>query len=255
MILVGLALPALVAALLLSWRVGPGTRRQAAVGAAGLAAVGIATVVALVTDCPGCTPEIGPWLAAIAAAGWLVGLAITLAARRRLARRRLGVTPVAVGVALLLLVTVVVASGRRALELVWLGCPTNEELQRVQSVEEVVAAFAWYGPPLEPIPLPAWLPPREPAYRGARAFRYRRPDATAYVLVCRQRCHVSRSRFAEARRVEEQRWWMGLDSNNNVPIWITDARPGAGERLLRELEEPRARVQPYIRSGSRCYIR
>ena len=165
--------------------------------------------------------------------------------------RRRDIAAIAAGV---LLVSAIVAYGRYGFHIARWGCPTNEELNRDKSVKEVVAAFEYGDVPLERISTPAWLPPTEPAYRGAQAFRYAAPHATVYVLVCRQRCAISRFRFGAAREVGEQRWYMGLDSNNNVPIWVTEARPRAGLRALETTARARREVQPYIEYGSRCYI-
>lgn len=157
--------------------------------------------------------------------------------------------------ALVVLVAAVAAYGRYGYDVWRWGCPTDADLDRAQSVEGVAAAFAWHGMALEPISLPVWLPPSEPAYRGAQAFRYQASGATAYVLVCRERCAISRFRFGEARRVGEQRWRLGMDSNNNVPIWVTEVNRRAGTRMLEAIAGPQARVQPYIAYGSRCYVR
>ena len=119
----------------------------------------------------------------------------------------------------------------------------------------MTAAFGQAGLPLERIPPPVWLPPSEAAYRGARAFRHAEPDTSVYVLVCSQRCAISRFRFAEARRVGEQRWRMGLDSNNNVPVWVTETDRRAGARMLEAITPALHEVQPYIDSESRCYVR
>ena len=161
---------------------------------------------------------------------------------------------VAGAVALLALVAAAITYGRYGFDLVRWGCPSQAELDRIQSVEDVTASFERHDLPLEPIPLPAWLPPREPAYRGAKAFRHEAPRATVYVLVCRQRCAISRFRFGEARRVVEQRWRLGIDSNNNVPIWVSEADRRSGAQMLEAVAAPLEDVQPYIAYGSRCYI-
>ena len=156
--------------------------------------------------------------------------------------------------ALVALVAAAITYGRYGFDIVRWGCPSQAELDRTQSVEDVTAAFVRHELPLEPIPLPAWLPPTEPAYRGAQAFRHAAQGATVYVLVCRQRCAISRFRFGEARRVVEQRWRLGIDANNNVPIWVTEADRHSGARMLEAIAGPLKDVQPYIAYGSRCYI-
>lgn len=255
-LLIGLALAALAlaAAASLLLAVGDSRRQQAAVIIAGAAVLGGAMALSLALDCPGCTPEIGLWLGAFALAGWLVGWPMAVLLRRRGARLPSGPSIVA-GCFVMAAVAGLVAYGRGSLEIVRWGCPSQAELDRVQSVEDVTEAFAEHGLPLEPIPQPAWLPPREPAYRGALAFRHRARGATVYVLVCRQRCAISRFRFGEARRVGEQRWRLGIGSNNNVPVWVTEDDPRSGARLLDAISDPLRRVHPSIAYGSRCYVR
>lgn len=155
----------------------------------------------------------------------------------------------------MLLVTSLVVYGRYGFHIARWGCPTEEELNGIQSVEDVISAFEDSGVPLEAIPLPVWLPPTEAAYRGATAFRHATPRATVYVLVCRQHCAISRFRFGEARRVGEQRWRLGIDSNNNVPIWVTETDRRAGAQMLEAIGPTLRDVQPYVEYGSRCYIR
>lgn len=251
MIGLGLALVAATAAVLAA----RGDRRRSLVVAlAGALVVGIAMLLSLALDCPGCTPEVGLWLGAHALGGWVAGLAL-VPLGRRLGVRPAGLPSLLAGCALLLLVAGLVAYGRGSLNIVRWGCPSQAELERVQSVEEVAEAFAKHDLPLEPIPLPVWLPPREPAYRGARAFRHRAPGATVYVVVCRQRCAISRFRFAQARRAGEQRWRIGLFANNNVPVWVTEDDARAGARLLEAISEPLREVHPSVDPGSRCYVR
>lgn len=221
MLYLGLALVALVAAGIVACAVG-GWKRQLGIALAGVVVLGIAALLSLVLDCEGCTPEVGLWLAGFALGGWVVGVAVGTFLRRRTSRRP-GRPAFVAGCLLLVVVASVVAYGRNSLGIAWWGCPTEAELNRMQDVEDVKASFARHDLPLEPIPLPVWLPPTEPAYRGAQAFQHASSGATVYVVVCRQRCAISRFRFGEARRVGEQRWRLGLDSNNNVPIWITEA--------------------------------
>ena len=193
-------------------------------------------------------------VAGFALFGWLAGVGAAALLRRRIIRR-LGRAAFVTACALLLLVGATVAYDRGSLAIQWWGCPSQAELQRHQSVEEVVIAFARHDLELESIPLPVWLPASEPCYGGARVFRHRTPQATTYVVVCRGRCSISRSRFAEAGVVGQQRWYMSLESNNNVPILVTEAGRGDGLRMLEATAAARRDIHPYIEYGSRCYIR
>lgn len=253
MVHLGLALISFLAAVVVALRVGGGWLRQLGVVAAGVLVLGLATLLSFPLDCEGCTPAIGPWLAAFALAGWLAGVGAAALLCRRIVRRP-GRATFVTACALLLLVGATVAYGRGSLAVQWWGCPSQTELQRHQSVEDVALAFARHDLELESIPLPAWLPASEPAYGGARVFRHRTPQATMYVVVCRARCSISRSRFAEARVVGQQRWYMSLESNNNVPILVTEAGRGDGLRMLDATAPARRDIHPYIEYGSRCYI-
>jgi len=238
----------------LALAVGRGQRRQLALALAGLVFCGAWIVWALTFGCAegySCTGAVivfGTfgliWLAGVGAASLVRG-----------DRGRPGWRTLLVAAVLLLFVGVAAAYGRYEWQIVRWGCPSQAELDRLQSVEDVTSAFARHDLPLESIQLPVWLPPAEPAYRGARAFRHAPPGATVYVLVCRQRCAISRFRFGEARKVGEQRWRLGLDSNNNVPIWVTEADRRAGRRMLAAIAPVLREVHPYIEYGSRCYIR
>ena len=253
MVPLGLALISFLAAVVVALRVGGGWMRQLGVVAAGVLVLGLATLLSFPLDCEGCTPAIGPWLGAFGLAGWLAGVGAAALLRRRIIRRP-GRATVVTACALLLLVGATVAYGRGSLAIQWWGCPSQAELQRHQSVEDVAVAFARHDLELESIPLPAWLPPTEPAYRGAVVLRHVAPDATVYVLVCRQRCTISWNRFAEAREVGEQRWRIGMIANNNVPIWVTEANRRAGARVLEATAPARRDIHPYIEYGSRCYV-
>lgn len=248
-----LVLPTLLSALVLALALGGGWRRQLGLLVAGVAVAAVAAIVSLVTDCAGCTPEIGVVLAANGLAGWLTGMGVAVVVRRRVSRRP---GRVLVGCALLLLalVAAVVGYGRNSMAILWWGCPTQVELQRVRSVEEVTAAFESSGVSLEAVSLAFALPRRGPAYDGAQAFRHAVPGATLYVAVCRQRCAFARHQIAYSR--SPQRFYMGFIPGNNVVAWITHARnPSAAARLHEALGEPLSKVDTGIDSDSRCYIR
>ena len=190
MVHLGLALISFLASVVVALRVGRGWMRQLGVVAVGVLVLGLATVLSFPFDCADCTPAIGPWLAGFALFGWLAGVGAAALLRRRIIRR-LGRAAFVTACALLLLVGATVAYDRGSLAIQWWGCPSQAELQRHQSVEEVVIAFARHDLELESIPLPVWLPASEPCYGGARVFRHRTPQATTYVVVCRGRCTIS----------------------------------------------------------------
>ena len=184
--------------------------------------------------------------------GWLAGVGVVVLVWRD--DGKVGWRTLAASGAIVLVVSFTVVYVRYGFQIARWGCPTDEELNRHQSVEDVRSAFEDSGLPLERIPPPVWLPPSEPAYRGAQAFRHATPRDSVYVLVCRQRCAISRFRFGEARRLGEQRWRLGLDSNNNVPIWVTETDRRAGRQMLENLTPALREVHPYVEYGSRCYI-
>lgn len=236
--------------------VGRGWVRQVAVAIAGLLLLSAWSIYSLTAECPAgheCTPGLGAFFGLFALFGWLAGVGVAALVWRD--GGRVGWRTLVVTGAVLLLVASAVVYVHYGFQIARWGCPTDEELNRNQSVEEVVTAFEDSGLTLEAIPLPVWVPPTEPAYRGARAFRHATPRATVYVLVCRQRCAISRFRFGEARKVGEQRWRLGIDSNNNVPLWVTETDRRAGAQMLEAITPALRRVQPYVEYGSRCYIR
>lgn len=252
MLLLPLSLAGLLAALVFALAVGRGWRRQVGLALAGAAVFALATLISLLTDCPGCTPEIGPWLAAFALGGWLAGIGVG-AVVRRVSVRRPGVrTLVPAGVVLLALAGVV-GNGRSSLEIVRWGCPSQDELERVQSVDEVVDAFREADLPLERTPMPAAIPPTAPGPRGGTAFRHVTPGATLYVVVCPRRCTSNRFRH-DREDTTGQRWRLGMNSGNNVPVWVTEEDRRAGTRLLEAARRPLREVHPYVEYGSRCYI-
>jgi hypothetical protein len=245
----------LAVALTISLLAGGERRKLIRVALAGVALWSVWSLYSLGRECPPgyeCTGGLGMVVGLIALVGWLVGVGLAALIRRDGGIRWRWLAVVSV---LATLLTASVAYQRYGYDAWRWGCPTNEELSRNQSVGDVTGAFEDAGLPLEPIPLPVWLPPREQAYRGAQALRHATPRATVYVLLCRQRCHISRFRFGEARRVGEQRWRLGMDSNNNAPIWITEADRRGGRQMLEAMTPALREVHPYIEYGSRCYIR
>jgi hypothetical protein len=254
MLLLVLVAAGLVIGLGVALLVGGARRRVLGVAFAGCVLWAVWSLYALGAGCdPGreCNAALSALVGAFVLLGWLLGVGLAALVRRAGAVERRAVAVVA---GLTLLATTAVVYERYGFNIARWGCPTDEELKRTQSVEEVVDAFENHDLALERIPFPVWLPKTEPAYRDARVLRHATLRATAYLIVCRRQCAISRFRFAEAREVGEQRWYMGLIPGNNVPMFVTEAGRGDGRRLLEAIEPARREIHPSIEYGSRCYI-
>jgi hypothetical protein len=229
-----------------------GRRRQltlALVGVAFWAAIGAWAVSA------GCDEGDECWLGLVffgtLAALWLAGVGAAALVRSDVGEP--GWRTTAAGCSLLLVVLAAFVFSVYGYEIVRLGCPTNAELQRVQSVDEVVEAFEDGDLPLERTSMPAAIPPTAPGPRGGTAFRHVASGATLYVVVCPRRCVSNRFRH-DREDTTGQRWRLGMNSGNNVPVWVTETERRAGTRLLAAVERPLREVHPYVEYGSRCYI-
>lgn len=228
--------------------VGGGRRRLLGVALAGFVVWAVWSLYKIGAGCaPGWECLFSVLIGGIAVLGWLLGVLLAaLVVRDGFVGRRTS----ALVAGIVLLATTAFVYERYGFDVAMWGCPTRGELNRTQSVEEVADAFEDHNLPLEAIPFPVWLPRDEPANRGARVFRYATLDATAYVIVCRGECSISRPRFAEEREIGEQRWYTAITPGNNIAILVTEAGRGDGSWLLETLSPARGEVQP----SSRCYI-
>ena len=131
------------------------------------------------------------------------------------------------------------------------GCPSQAELERLRTPEEVVLAFEKSGLELEPA---TWS--RElrgaGAYRGALLFRHDAPGATLHVLVCKVRCGISRFQLRPGRARERFRF--GFVPGNNVAGWIGGEDQSAA-RLRTAIGKPLGELDTSVDPDSRCYIR
>ena len=229
--------------------IGAGRRRQFALAAFGVAFWGGWAVWALTA---GCEEGDDCWLGVVVfgalAAIWLAGVGAVALVRSDVGEA--GWRTSAAGCTLLGVVATVLVVDAYGYEIKRLGCPSDEELNRVQSVEEVADAFARGDLPLERFPVSALLPPNARGARGATALRHVTSAATLYVVVCRQGCTFNRFRPVPGG----QRRRLGIDSNNNVVVWVTEDDGRAGRRLVNAILEPLREVHPYVASASRCYI-
>ena len=177
------------------------------------------------------------------------------AARRGRRRRRLALLATA-GAALTLAglaAAFVYTDGR-------LGCPSQRELERPRSAEEVVSAFADVGVALTRTSLPRGFP-RRGEYLHAVAYWYVPTPAALFVLVCETRCvnapeghlRLRKERIPVGPRSRQHiRQFSTL--GNNIAVFMTDNDRRSGREL-------QARVQPVLNEldaaedpDSRCYI-
>jgi hypothetical protein len=130
------------------------------------------------------------------------------------------------------------------------GCPTDEELQRPRTPDEVEDAFDGEGLALERIAWPAELR-RARSYEGATVLRHETPGVTLTLVVCRSRCEVSRFQIRPGRPREQVRFGF---STANLAGWIA----GSDRQADRDLRDPLSRaidgLGTSVDPGSRCYI-
>ena len=141
-----------------------------------------------------------------------------------------------------------------------LGCPSQRELERPRSAEEVVSAFADAGVTLTRTRLPRGFA-RSREYLHAVAYRYTTAPAALFVLVCEARCVNAPEGLL---RLRKERIAVGAGSRqrirqfstlgNNIAVFMTDNDRRSGREL-------QARVQPVLNEldaaegpDSRCYI-
>jgi hypothetical protein len=156
-----------------------------------------------------------------------------------------------VGVTLgVLFVAAVVAYGMFGADVLRWGCPSQEELERPRSPDEVESAFAEQGLPFERIGWPTELR-RARSYEGAVVLRRTTPGVTLTLVVCESHCEVPRAQLRLGRPRRQVRFAF---STANVAGWIEgeDRRADAVLRdpLGRALDDLGTTVAP----DSRCYI-
>lgn len=131
------------------------------------------------------------------------------------------------------------------------GCPSQEELERPRSPEEVEAAFAAEGLRLEAIGWPPELR-RARAYIGATVLRHEAPGATLTLLVCRARCEVNKFQLRPGRPRERVRFGFAL--GNNIAGWIQGGDRHADARLREPLSRAVDGLDVAVDPDSRCYV-
>jgi hypothetical protein len=127
------------------------------------------------------------------------------------------------------------------------GCPSQEELQRPRSLDEVVDAYGDRGLPLRRT---AWPPElrHARAYEGAVVLRHDAPGATLTLVVCKAHCELPQSQLRPGR--ERRRFRFGF-STVNFTGWIAGENRRAAARLRKDMP---GNVGPTVDPGSRCYI-
>jgi hypothetical protein len=135
------------------------------------------------------------------------------------------------------------------------GCPSQAELERPRSEEDVVFTFAEHGVALARTPLPRAVS-REREYREAVAYRYAAPRATLFVLVCRTRCanapRLLTRQIRVGRAPQHVRQISAL--GNNITVFTTDADRRSGARLQARVQAALDALDVAVPYGSRCYV-
>jgi hypothetical protein len=124
------------------------------------------------------------------------------------------------------------------------GCPSQEELERPRTLDEVVAAFGQEGLPLVRVPWPGEVR-RASSYDGARVLRHAH-GARLTLVVCNARCELPQAQLRPGTRPSFR---FGF-STVNVAGWIAGERHAAAR--LRDVLP--ATLGPTVKPGSRCYI-
>jgi hypothetical protein len=130
------------------------------------------------------------------------------------------------------------------------GCPSQEELERPRSVDQVRDAFARHDLELVSIPWPAELRHAR-SYAGAVVMRHQRGNASVTVIVCRSRCEITRSQL---RPGKPRRRYRGAYNLLTVATWVTAANRRSQARLSPAVREAVDDLDPNPEYGSRCYV-
>lgn len=137
-----------------------------------------------------------------------------------------------------------------------LGCPSQAELERPRSADEVVARFAQDGIQLRPTPVPPAISAGRPEYRYARVYRYTGEDGAIWAVVCRRRCEAT---FAPpltdlpAPQSRQRRIRQTSFAGNNLVFVFTGERE-LWRRLLTRSGDALADLDSAPEYGSRCYV-
>ena len=137
------------------------------------------------------------------------------------------------------------------------GCPSQAELERQRSPEDVISAFADRGVKLARTPLPRTVS-RDRDYRHAIAYRHVTPRAALFVLVCKARCvdapqGLRTERIAVGDRSRQHaRQFSTL--GNNIAVFMTDNDRRSGRVLQARVQPALDELDAAVPYGSRCYI-
>lgn len=137
------------------------------------------------------------------------------------------------------------------------GCPSQAELERPRSEQDVVSAFAETGVQLARTPLPrAVSADRE--YRHAIAYRHLTPRAALFVLVCKTRCVGAPQGLRKepiavggrSRRHIRQFSTLG----NNIAVFTTDNDRRSGRELQARVQATLNELDAAVPYASHCYV-
>lgn len=130
------------------------------------------------------------------------------------------------------------------------GCPSQEEVARPRSPDEVTDVFAREGLVLERISWPAELR-RARSYLGATVLRHEAPGVTLTLVVCRAHCETPGSQVRSGRPRRQVRFGFST-ANVAGSIWGTNREADAAlrEPLYRAVDGLGTTVDP----DSRCYV-
>lgn len=139
------------------------------------------------------------------------------------------------------------------------SCPSQAELERPRSADEVVDTFADHGVELEPTALPLEVVSDYRAYRAASAYRYVSPRATLYVLVCKQRCvdapgDVRAVPVVVAADMPPQRVRQFSTLGNNIASFATDNDGHSARKLTLRLVAVFSELDTAVSRDSHCYV-
>lgn len=232
--------------------VGRGWMRELGLALAGFAVWAVWSVYALVAECPAgreCTPGLGAFYGLFVLAGWLAGAGVVAFVRR--GGGGMGARSLAAAGATVLILGSLVFYGVFGWNISRWGCPSQIELERPRSQNEVTEAFADEGLRLERIGWPAELL-RARSYEDATVLRHEVPGATLTILVCAAHCEVNRFQLRPGS--PRQRFRFGFALGNNIAGWIQGGDRSADAALREPLSRAVDGLDVAVDPDSRCYI-
>jgi hypothetical protein len=160
------------------------------------------------------------------------------------------VNVVAVLTAVVALAAAAIAYGRYGYHMWRWGCPSQADLGRLLSAQEVQDAFARRDLELTRITRPSELRHAR-SYDGAVVLRHQRRTAAVTVIVCRARCGITRFQI---RPGIPRRRYRGGYNLRNVVDWVAADDRRSQAQLLPAVRAAMDDLDPSPAYGSRCYV-